>query len=59
MYMSKNMSNQEIAQLLRQVAAAYEARNLNYFRIRAYQNAATSIENRVTPLKAIWEKRKP
>jgi DNA polymerase (family 10) len=56
--MSKNMTNQEIAHLLRQVAAAFEVEDDNFFRVRAYQNAASSIEESAVPLKNLWEKGK-
>lgn len=51
----KNMTNQEVARLLRQVAAAYEVKGENRFRIAAYEEAATSIEHATSQVKDIWE----
>ena len=56
MYMSKQMTNKEIAALLMQMAAAYEIKDMTPYRTRAYQNAAVSIENRTTPLRESWDR---
>jgi DNA polymerase (family 10) len=56
MKMSKNMNNKEIASLLREIAATYEIKDQNFFRVRAYQNAADSIEQTTIQLKTLWEK---
>lgn len=56
--MSKFVTNREIAKLFREVAAAYEARGENRFKIIAYDNAATSAEHVTSELKDLWEEGK-
>lgn len=56
--MSKAMTNQEIADLLRAVSAAYELKGSgsnNKFRIIAYENAAAAIEHATSDLKDLWK----
>jgi len=48
-------SNQEVAELLRKVASVYQAKNVNPFRIRAYEEAAVSIEHATSDLKDLWD----
>ncbi len=48
------MSNKEIAKLLQAVKAVYQIRKENVFRIRAYDNAADSVENSSREIKDIW-----
>lgn len=49
-------SNAQIAKLLREVAAAYSIKKLgNVFQIRAYENAADSIEHSTSEIKDLWE----
>lgn len=55
MQTSKNMTNQQLAKLLEAVAAAYEVKGENQFRIAAYQNAAAVIEHASSEVKDIWE----
>ncbi|MBI2010246.1 MAG: DNA polymerase III, partial [Candidatus Chisholmbacteria bacterium] len=52
------MTNKEIAHLLRQMAAALEVKNVDRFRLRAYENAADSIEHETTEIRDIWEQKK-
>ena len=52
------MTNLEIAELLRKVAAAYQILNENRFRIIAYQRAADSIEHLTSELKDYWDDHK-
>ena len=53
------MSNQQIAKLMRDVAAAYTIKGTgNIFQIRAYENAADSIEHSTTEVKDLWEEGK-
>lgn len=52
------MTNLEIAELLRKVAAAYQILNENRFRIIAYQRAADSIEHLTSELKDYWDDKK-
>src|SRR3990167_4308164 len=53
--MQNKFSNEEIALLLRQVAAAYTIKNLNRFSIIAYEKAADSIEQSNVSVKDLWE----
>jgi len=58
MHTHKNMNNNEIARLLRAIAGAYELSGENLFRIRAYDNAADSIEHSNREVKDLWEEGK-
>ena len=50
------ISNQQISKLLRDVAAAYTIKKTgNIFEIRAYENAADSIEHLTSDVKDLWE----
>ena len=49
------MTNKEISQLLRNIAAAYELLGESRFRIMAYQQAADSVENLAVDLRSVWE----
>ncbi len=50
------LNNTNLASLLRQVAAAYTIKKTgNVFEIRAYQNAADSIEHSTSEVKDLWE----
>ena len=51
----KFFSNKEIAKLLREISAAYQAKGENHFKIIAYDNAATSVEHATRELKDLWE----
>lgn len=53
--MQNKFSNEEIALLLRQVAAAYAIKNFNRFRIIAYEKAADTIEQSNVSVKDLWE----
>lgn len=48
-------SNQDIAESFLEMAASLEANGRDFFRIRAYRNAASSIEKLNTPLRELWE----
>src|SRR3989344_4568903 len=52
------MTNLEIAELLRKVAAAYLILGENRFRIIAYERAADSIEHLTSEVKDYWDDRK-
>jgi DNA polymerase (family 10) len=58
MKLHKNMNNQEITSLLRAVAAALEVKGESPFRIRAYDNAADSVEHASREVKDLWEEGK-
>lgn len=49
------MTNQEIAKLLKQVAAAYILKGENRFKIIAYERAADTIEKSTIEAKDLWE----
>src|SRR5258708_7107580 len=53
---SKEMTNLEIAELLRDIAASYELQNAgaNKFKIIAYEKAADSVEHATSELKDLW-----
>lgn len=50
--------NREIAKLLRSVAAAYEVKGGNIFKITAYNRAATAVEHAASELKDLWDDKK-
>lgn len=52
---STDFSNSEIAELFRQVAAVLQIEKADIFRQRAYERAASSIEQTSQPLKQLWE----
>ena len=53
--MLSKFSNEEIARLLRQVAAAYSVKGFNYFRIIAYDKAAETVEKSNIDIKDLWD----
>jgi len=54
----KSFTNQEISQILTEIAAAFEVKGDDQFRIRAYQNAADAIEHSTQEVKNLWERNK-
>lgn len=53
------MNNVEIARVLEEVADVLEIQNENTFRIRAYRNAARTVEVQTTPLQRMLEEGRP
>ncbi|MFL6289655.1 MAG: DNA polymerase/3'-5' exonuclease PolX, partial [Thermoanaerobaculia bacterium] len=53
------MNNAEIAQVLEEVADVLEIQNENTFRVRAYRNAARTIEVQTAPLSRLVEENRP
>lgn len=51
----KTVTNLELAQLLRKVAAAYQILDENRFKIIAYERAADSIEHLTSDAKDLWD----
>jgi DNA polymerase (family 10) len=49
-------SNQDVAELLRDVAAAYQMKGLNRFQAQAYDNAAAGIEHATTNLRELYQR---
>lgn len=56
--MARLFSNKDIAKLLREIAAAYEVKGENSFKIIAYDNAATGVEHATSELTDLWEESK-
>lgn len=56
--MTKSYTNQEIAELLRSIAAAYVVKNEDRFKIMAYENAAASVEHATSDVKDLWDDNK-
>lgn len=53
-----SFSNQQVAELLKSVAAALSIKKKNPFQIKAYENAASSIEHSTTDIQDLWEEGK-
>jgi len=51
----KTISNTQISNLLRQVAAAYEVKGGNRFKVIAYLKAADAVEHATSEIKDLWE----
>jgi DNA polymerase (family 10) len=51
-------TNQEIADLLRKMAAAYTVKDEDRFRIKAYEEASVSVEHSTSELKDLWDEGK-
>ncbi|HVR97197.1 MAG TPA: DNA polymerase/3'-5' exonuclease PolX [Thermoanaerobaculia bacterium] len=51
------MNNAEIARVLEEIADILEIKNENVYRIRAYRNAARTVEVQMTPLRRIVEEK--
>ncbi|OGY18410.1 MAG: hypothetical protein A2900_03925 [Candidatus Chisholmbacteria bacterium RIFCSPLOWO2_01_FULL_50_28] len=49
------MNNEEVVKLFRAISGAYEIEDESVFRIRAYENAADSIEHANREVKDLWE----
>lgn len=49
------MTNREIAKLLRAIAAAYEVKEGNKFKVMAYDRAAVAVEHATSELKDLWD----
>lgn len=54
-----NPTNQQIAKLFREIAAAYTIKKLgNIFQIRAYEGVADAVEHSTSEIKDLWEEGK-
>lgn len=53
--MEKKFTNKEVANLLRNVSAAYQIKGKNQFQVRAYDLAADSIEHSSSEVRDLWE----
>ena len=56
---TRRLNNAEIARILEEVADVLEIQNENTFRIRAYRNAARTIEVQTAPLSRLVEEGRP
>jgi DNA polymerase (family 10) len=56
--MGRDFSNQQIADLLDQVAAAYIVKRGNPFKIAAYERAAVAVEHATSAVKDLWDEGK-
>lgn len=52
------ITNKQLAELLRKVAAVYEVTGVEFFRIRAYQNAASAIETLTIPVETLYDQKR-
>lgn len=52
------ITNQQIAKILRRVAAVFEIKDNDFFRAHAYQNAANALENLTISARDLWEQGK-
>jgi len=48
-------SNTVVSEMLREITAAYDIKGENRFKIRAYSNAADSVEHATSEVKDLWE----
>jgi len=56
--MSRRVSNREVIDMLKEILAAMEVKNYNNFRIRAYQNAISILENLTISIQDLWENKR-
>lgn len=54
----KDFTNQEISRLLKQVAAVWQVKDNDFFRTRAYQNAAASIDDLTISAQDLYKQNK-
>jgi DNA polymerase (family 10) len=54
----KKFSNAEIARMFFEVVAVYQVLGESFFKVRAYQNAISQINNLTTPLRDLWSENK-
>lgn len=58
MELGRKPDNQEIARVFRWLAAAFEVKGDDFFRARAYQNAAESVDHTSASLRDLWQEEK-
>jgi len=54
--MDKILKNKEVSEILRDISAVYQVKGANLFQVRAYDQAADSIEHSTSEIKDVWEK---
>jgi len=52
---TSKLSNTYVAKMFREIAAAYEIKGENRFKIRAYDTVADSVEHATSEVKDLWE----
>jgi len=55
---SFSFTNKEIAKILNEIAAAYQVKEDNQFKVAAYQKAAVSVEHATSEIKDLWDDNK-
>jgi len=58
MKMSREMTNKEVARLLKEVSAALEVKGGNSFKIAAYDRVSVAIEHATSEVKDLWDDKK-
>lgn len=54
----KRISNAEVIVVLKEVLAAMEVKNFNFFKVRAYQNAIAILDNLTVSIYDLWENKR-
>jgi len=54
----KRVPNKEVITMLKEILAAMEVKDFNNFRVRAYQNAISILENLTVSIQDLWENRR-
>lgn len=54
----KRLSNKEVITLLKEILAAMEVKSVNPFRVRAYQNAISILDNLTVSIYDLWENKR-
>jgi len=54
----KNLSNKEVVTTLKEILAALEIKEVNPFRIRAYQNAISILDNLTVSIYDLWQNKR-
>lgn len=54
----KRFSNKEVITLLKEILAAMEVKSVNPFRVRAYQNAISILDNLTVSIYDLWENKR-
>jgi DNA polymerase (family 10) len=55
---AKRLTNKEVTTLLKEIHAAMEVKNVNPFRVRAYQNAISILDNLTESIYDLWENKR-
>jgi len=52
------ISNKDVIVMLKEILAAMEVKGFNSFRVRAYQNAISVLENLTVSIQDLWENKR-